>query len=441
MLDTHSPVTPLPEQPAANDPIPVGDPTHYLTKSLLLIILVLIGVVGYLIYSLRYSTSLSLSPTPSPSSTPYPLAGFTPMPDASNQLAYLKDPNREVMGDEQLVLINPSTKQETPLDIKQANYVYKYYGSDLLFYFVQNDRGEYHVLNLKTGHDRVYDLLDHTDNTVGVNIGINNISEISPDGKYLVFYGSYFTPCPFPSPLPSGFEGGYGPCGPAESLDNPTGYFLYDFESSKATFLQSELPRVSRWDTINKKLYFVDGSSTKVLDLVNKSYTFLDSTSHFGYYTYPLLRHDKLVKLEGSTGDSGSAPFTKLSLLTTSDQSTLTIDQSPSWTDIQPFITANQSESDVFYQRSTNVKGLHRNSIYRYNLLGAKLSQVTKKDNSLSYSFYLAWLGDHEFVTFVDLVNETNFSQTKRNLVKIDLNTQTETMLTDHDQVTFFNTQ
>ena len=381
--------------------------------------------------------------TPEPVAVAHPLDGFTPMVDASSLLAYMKDNDKEIYGDEEIILINPATKKETALSIKKPNYVYKYYGSDQLFYLPQNDKGEYHILNLKTGIDQTIDLLDHSDKSVGIMININNITEISPDGRYLVFNGSYNWPCPSMSPFPSGFEGGYGPCGPDESLADPSGYFLYDIQNNKSTNLEVNTFRTSRWDTYNNKLYFVDydTSSTKSLDLTTKVLAHVDSTSNFGYFVYPLVKSNKIVKFEAATGDNGTGPFGKIYLVDTKGSSEVKIDNTNTWTDIQPFITANPSESDILYRRSTNIEGLHRNSIYRFNVATGKMSRLTKEDKTLSYSKNVSWINDHEIVTSVDVIESTNYTNQNQYLVKIDLNTLEETRLTSHDQVMYFNSQ
>jgi hypothetical protein len=447
------PVSPVPAPtPVAASSLAFTQPEPITPKSKLpailiaFIVLVLLGIGSYFVYQafLRDSslqTSKSVE-SPKPETNSVALEGFVPMADASEQLVYIKNYDSEIYGEEEAILINPTTKNETVLPLKKINFAYKYYGSDLLFYLIQNNQGEYHILNLKTGIDQTFDVLDHSDKTVDVAVYLNNITEISPDGKYMVFNGSYFFPCPSPStPLPSNFEGGFGPCGPEQSLDNPMGYFLYDVEKNKSTYLQTDTVRISRWDMANDKLYFVENSSTKILDLVDKTLTYADSTSNFGYFTYPLVKKDLLVKFEGGTGDSGNGPFGKINLVKNSDGSETLIDSTNTWTDIQPFLTANDEETDVLYRRSTNINGIHRDSIYRYKLADGKATRVSKDDNSLSYSNYVSWISDHEIVTSVDPIEEEGYSNQNKYLVKIDLNTLEETRLTDHAQVMYFNSQ
>jgi hypothetical protein len=410
-----------------------------------IIVLVLLGIGSYFGYQAFLSssspqTSQSVG-SPKPNTTTATLEGFAPMADASELLVYMKNYDNEIYGEEEAVLINPNTKVETVLPLKKISFVNKYYGSDLLFYLLQNDKGEYHILNLKTGVDQTYDLLDHSDIAASISVNINNITEISPDGKYIVFNGGYFYPCPSPSPFPSGFEGGFGPCGPEQNLDNPSGYYIYDVEKNKSTYLQTDTVRVSRWDIANQKLYFVENSSTEVLDLKDKSLTYADSSSNFGYFTYPLIKKDLLVKFEGGTGNSGTSPFGKINLVKNSDGTETLIDSTNTWTDIQPFLTANDEETDVLYRRSTNINGIHRDSIYRYNLADGKATRVSRDDNSLSYSNYVSWVSDHEIVTSVDPIEEEGYSNQNKYLVKIDLSTLEETRLTDHSQIMYFNSQ
>ncbi len=436
MLDTMPPIESESLTPIVPNPRPRASLALWLLG---IVVIAIMAGVGYY----RYST---FTPTSSPTPTPAPaqsLSGFSPMPDATSLLAYLKENNRDVFGDEEIVLINPATKKETLLLIKKASYAYKYYGSEYLFYFTQNNLGEYHRLNLQTGHDETFDLLDHGDARVDITLNVNAITDISPDGNYLVFNTSFSWPCPTMSPFPSGFQGGYGPCGPEESLDNPSGYYLYNFKTNQSTHLPVNTYRTSRWDIANAKLYFVDydQSSTHALDLKSKTLTNIDTTGRFGYYTYPLVQKDQLVKFEGSTGDDNLGPFGKIYLINNSDHKETPIDSVNSWTDIQPFITASPGESDILYRRSTNIAGLHRNSIYRFNLESGKTSRLTKDDDSLSYSIYVSWLSDHEIVTSVDVIEPNNYNNQNQYLVKIDLNTLKEERLTNHDQVMYFNTQ
>jgi hypothetical protein len=440
-----SPVIPVVPSPAYAQPEPISSKSMLPAILIALIALVVLGLGSYFGYQTILKNSETskgdIQESPTPNAITTTLKDFTPMPDASEQLVYVKNYDSETSGDEEAILINPTTKKEVVLPLKKVNFAYKYYGNDLLFYMLQNDKGEYHILNLKTGTDKVYDLLDHVDSNVSVSIAINNITEISPDGKYIVFYGSYSFPCPSPSPLPTGFEGGFGPCGPEQNLDNPVGYFLYDVEQDKSTYLQEDFARVSRWDIQNKKLYYVSSSSTRLLDLKDKSLIHIDSTSDFGYFTYPLVKKNLLVKFEGATGDSGKGPFSKINLVKNTDRSETLIDSTNSWTDIQPFITANEAETDVLYRRTTHVAGLQRASIYHYKLADGKAIRISKDDNSLSYSNYVSWISDHEIVTSVDVIEEEGYNNQNANLVKIDLNTLVETPLTDHSQVMYFNSQ
>lgn len=410
------------------------------------LILVACGLAAYLFY-IQPSTSLQTSSGTAANLPPTPVATtlseFDPIESAAETLVYISDNDPDAYGGEEVWLINPHTQEQTQVLLDKVVMAYKHYGSPELYYTVTNDRGEYHVLNLETGKDTVYDLLDHTDPSVSVSISVNSINQISPDGKYLVFEAGFYTVCPSPSPFPSGFEGGFGPCGPEESLETPSGYYLYDFAKQKATHLGG-LSRVTRWDLDQHKLYVVDstsGSHTKVIDLVTKSVTIIDSTQHFGYFLYPLLASDQLVKFEGGTGDGGTSPFGKIFLLKTGELPGKTIDESPTWTDIQPFITSSPDDKTVLYRRSVNVDGIHHNSIYRYDLDSGEASRLSKDQPYLGYNIYVTWINDYTLVTSVDPIEKDLYNGYNQYLVKIDLKTGEETRLTTNSNIQRFNSQ
>ncbi len=435
-----------PVTPPIPDPIPSAPRSPWIGIILGLFIVACGSAAAYFWYfksssEPKDSSDTVASASPSPIATKLP--EFAPLDSAAETLVYITDDDNEKPGDEEIWLINPVTKKETKLPLTKAVQAFKYYGQTNLYYSVTNDRGEYHVLDLATGVDTVYDLLDHTDKTASVSISLNDINHISPDGKYLVFSASFFTVCPSPSPFPSGFEGGFGPCGPEESLETPSGYYLYDFANHKTTFLGSVF-RISRWDTVKHKLYVTDyenGNHTKAIDLVSKTVATIDSTQSFGYFLYPLLATNQLVKFEGATGDSGTPAFGKIYLLNADNLPGPTIDTSPTWTDIQPFITSSPTDSDILYRRSVNVDGLHHNSIYRYNLATSKASRLSKDQSYLSYNIYVSWIDDHTLVTSVDPIEKEQYNSGNQYLVKIDLYTGEETRLTTTDNIQRFNSQ
>ncbi len=412
---------------------------------LFLIVCASIGAIYFLSSnnSVEQNGSLGANSTSSPTPKSTQLQNFIPVESASDTLVYISDNDLEQVGNEEVWLINPNTKKETKLPINDIAFAFKYFGQAKLFYSVTNDRGEYHGLDLSTGEDFVYDLLDHQDPSATVSINQSDINFISPDSKYMIFGASFFKPCPSPSPLPTGFEGGFGPCEPDESLETPSGQYLYDFASQKATYLGSVF-RVSRWDTAKQRVYVTDmenGNKTKVIDLVNKNVSTIDTTESFGYFLYPLLSNDLLVKYEGATGNDGESPFSKIYLVKQGNNPGNTIDTSPTWTEVQPFITSSPNDSDVLYRRAPNINGIHHNAIYRYNLSTGKASRLSKNQSYLSYNIYVSWIDDHSFVTSVDPIEKEQFNNSNQYLVKIDLNTGEETVLTTKNDIQRFNTQ
>lgn len=410
----------------------------------MVLLTLLIGAIVYFITLKPQQNFLNqpenkLSASSAPITTVFP--DFTPMEDAEENLVYIVNDKPSEPGNEQVWLINPNTQVSEQLMIEDVVVAFKHYGQPTLHYTITNQKGEYHVLDLSTGKDTVYDLIDHSDKTASVSISVNNIMHLSPDGKYLVFEASFFSDCPSPSPFPSAFEGGFGPCGPDESLEAPSGLYLYDFANHKAIHIGG-LARVARWDTEKQKLYLVDyenGNDTKMINLATKTFSEIDRTESFGYFLYPLLKANYRVKFEGGSGNEGDSPFGRIYLTNSGDTPDIEIDNSPTWTDIQPFITSSPSDSDVLYRRSINMEGIHHNSIYRYNLESGETTRLTKDESYLSYNIYLSWINDYTFVTSVDPIENEQYDSSNQYLVKIDVRSGEETRLTSGSNIQRFN--
>jgi hypothetical protein len=435
------PVSPIPPPPRSRSLLP-----------LIIIIVAIIAAAGYLAY--RYFVLGSLLPAGAPQSSPaasaVPAASTfsrvlpVQIANPSSVLAYVRDADPETTGFE-VWLIDPATAKEEKLDIGLVLEAFKHYGSSLLFYRPVSDAGnsgELRVLDLTDGSEITHTLITHPDPDAIENVYLQNITHISPDAKWLVFSADFFEPCPTPSPFPSGFEGGFGPCQPDENLAFPTGYYLYELATGQATPLPGMM-RLSRWDPEGGKLYFITSNATKVLDLATKSSSTPDTSSYFGYYTYPLLSKNMLVKNEAATGDSGAGgrAFATMSLLDLATREAKEFDSVEAWAVIQPFITSSPDENEVLYLRTTHVDGYMRNAIYRYSLTSQSMSRLTPEDNSLSFSLYGAWLDDRTFVTSVNQMEGSEYSNLTNYLVQIDLDTGSVTRLTSHDLVSRFNTQ
>lgn len=445
---TQPPIPPVTEAPTLPPVVPAPPKSHLglLISVLVILALVVVGYFAYPYLSSIYPKSPVSSPgsiaTPSP--TLAPISAYPPVENAQNSLVYIRMPNPKQPSQLQAWLIDPATGKEQVLSLKNFAEVYKYYGSSQLFYKPIGDKGEFRILDLTTGTEQSYILITHPDPSVREGVNVNNISEISPDGKYLVFQASFDLPCPSPSPFPSGFERGFGPCGPDESLEAPTGYYLYDFSARKSTYLGGAQIRVSRWDPSSLKLYYIDygqGNTTKALDLTTKTITFVDSTPNFGYFTYPLLLSHQLIRQEGATGTSGTPAFSKISLLDLNTQKSTDIDNTTDWVIIQPFIFSSPDDQNIIYVRTGLVgDGIRRFSLYRYSLADKKSTDLTPGDNTANYSVYADWIDSHTFVTSVNTI-KTPYSNASNYLVKIDVTTGKITRLTPQDIVYRFNTQ
>lgn len=426
-----------PVPPAPPDLIPEVMPSPQPRRSLLLpvLIVLLILFLGYA-FSPRLTTLLPLgnkSPSPSASPTVVSRQAYPPVPDAANKLVYLRqlnpdDPIYEAW------LIDPKTGEEEKLPLTNFTQAYKYYGSNELLYRPIGQEAEYRFLDLSTGMERSYQLIAHPDPAAHESANLDNHRLLSPDGKYLVFQVDFFTTCPSPSPFPTGFEGGFGPCMPDENLGTPFGYYLYDVEKQTSKYL-GDFVRVSRWDTANHKLYYVSENSTKVLDLQSLAIVNLDVNSNFGYFTYPLLKNNQLVVYEGATGNTGEPTFSHVFLMDQVSKISTEIHRTGDWAGIQPFLDSSPDDQNVIYVTTKNLPGGMRHlDLVKYNLGSEASTRLTPDDDKTSFRYYGDWIDDHTFVTSVDTIEE---SYTNRNnyLVKIDINSATVTRLTDHDLV------
>lgn len=435
----------FPADPVVEPVIP--PPARPRRRWLVPVIGLLLGLGLYGAYRFGYlqrflSSAFPSSPAPSGSSQPALTAYSRVLPldqiDPSDSLVYLRDPDSATTQDLEAWLLDPGSGREKKLDLPALAEAYKYYGNPVLYYKPMEGEGIYRILNLETGQETTLKLITHPDPVAIENVRIQDLREISPDGRYFVFMADFFTICPSPSPFPSGFEGGFGPCQPEASLETPFGYYVYDVLNQKATFL-AEYIRVSRWDTANRKLYYVEGSATKLLDLNNLTESTVDASPHFGYFTYPLLAKNKLLKNEAGTGNSGEAAFGRLTLVNLADQSSVPIDSVDAWAVLQPFMTATPAEDLALYIRTTNITGLHRDAIYRYPVDGGSPARVTPADDSLSFNLRGDWLSQDTYVVMATKITGTDVSQFERYLVKINVRSGELTRLTPHRLVFSFN--
>lgn len=449
--------------PVAPDPLPpppvpvVPPPPRGSRMSLRLLMIPLAAIIlaagwyGYRFYVLGQSVTIPVinktlvpaSPALQADASPTPVTAVSPVQDAESKLAYIRVPDANKPAEQEVWLIDPVTGEEDKLDLTGAASSYKHFGSPLLFYKkIADGQGTIRILDLSTGVDRAVTPITHPDPTVLESVAIQSVSDIAPDGKYFAFIADYYLVCPSPSPLPSGFEGGFGPCQPDQNLETPTGNYVYDLEEGKAHYLGS-LDRISRWDTANAKLYYVSYEpyrNTNILDLKNKTISHLDTTEHFGYFTYPLLSRGLLVKNEAATAESGSTDkaFAEMRIVDLATKQSEVFDSVDEWAVIQPFISSPSDDRYVLYIRSTNINGFHRNAIYKYDVETKKVERLTPEDNTLSYSLQGEWIDNKTFVTAADPVEETDFNGTNKYLVRIDVETGKVDRLTPHNSVSYF---
>jgi hypothetical protein len=353
---------------------------------------------------------------------------------------YLRSQSSETQTIFEAWLIDPSSGAEEQLPINNFTQAYKRYGSTKLWYRPIGDAGEYRLLDLATGIEESHALITHPDPNAGESMNIQELNAISPDNKYLVFSVDFFVPCPSPSPLPSGFQGGWGPCQPDESLTTPSGNYIYNVERREATHV-GDLYRVTGWDMVKRKLYYITEGATKAMDLDTNLVATTDTTPYFGYITHPLMVSNAIVKLEAATGNGGEAAFGKIYLFNLATQKVTPIDSAPGWAILQPFITASPDERYILYNKGVTVEGIHRNAIYLYDTKTATQSRLTPEDNSVAYRVHGTWTDDKTYITSVDTIEETSYTNNNNYLVKIDIPTGTVTRLTPHDKVYSFNTQ
>lgn len=398
---------------------------------------VITAVVCYLVFNPKSPSDSSISDQ-SPSSEPNLTnsSSFQVIENSQDKLVYLRSPSLDKPTEKEVWLYDVQTGAEDKLDIANVYLAYKHLNSSKLFYIIGDGQGVVHEVDLSQGTDVSHTLIKHPDPTAKTSIIINSIADISDSGRFMMFGASFFTDCPPRSPLPSGFEGGFGPCQPDESVDTPSGNYLYDFESKKATPL-IDMFRVSRWDEAGRKLYYVTNSQTKVLDLEAKTVGMIDSTSSFGYFTYPLLKSKQLVKFDGTT-EKG----VRLFLTDSQSQELGEIEGFSPWAILQPFITSSPDEKNIVYVKTANnPEGMRPNFLRAYNIDSKKNLDITPTNISTTYSIYAAWLDNTTLITTELVSDKANYANSKKNLVKINVDTGELTPLTTHGKVFLFNMQ
>lgn len=322
-------------------------------------------------------------------------------------------------------LLNLANNQSSKLDLPSPVSVFKHPKSPLVFFTQLNNENTISIKNLLTNEIKQYQVINHPNPEVREGVTINGLSEISPDGKRVIYSVLFSEPCPpidFES-LPPGFEGGFGPCEPDPDPNLPSGYYLYDFTNQSNTYLGG-VALVSLWDLVDEKLYFNDidrNQGLKVLNLQTKEVKLFDQAQTFGYGAFPMLKSNLLVKIEGETGDVIGQQSTSVLSLTDLSNGSKKILDSGRWADIQPFASVAPDESKFLYLRTKlDSQGRAFGSLHLYDLSTGKLEQVTPDSFVNSYSIHGYWLDSDNFITTVN-ESASNYDGYNNYLVKIDL--------------------
>lgn len=437
---------PPPEAPLPTAPAPAKP--RFFSFILSLIFLVLIGTATYYFYQ-YYAlqkpvtlplVNLKLNPSSNPAASPSPTPAVvaTPIPNANKFAVFTRflDP----VGQQQVnVLIDPVTAAEIELDLPTGAVAHKWLASPLLFYAHPDRSGRIMIRDLEKGTEEFYTPFTLDDPNIYINYDFIGYDALSPDGRWLVFGVNFTEPCPTPSPFPSGFQGGFGPCEPAVSLDHPSGAYLYDLGSGKLSFLTNDFYRLSSWDLSEQKLYFTEGSTTKVVNLADRTIEIFDNSPHFGYFTFPLKGEYKLLKFEAATGDSGQSAFGRLDLLNRDGTVMTTIDSVADWAIMQPFITVSPDQKTVLFEKSyLDSSSIRRSYIMKYDLATKTLTRLTSESDPRSYHLRGQWTDNNHYI-----VKASNFDAPQgtlnSDLVLVNANSGEVTPLTTSHDIFFFD--
>lgn len=363
----------------------------------------------------------------------------------TNSIVYIKNSSKEkVVSDNEVWIIDLSSREEQKLDIIGATEAYKYPNSSELWFRMSTDKnGAIHVLDLAGGTSNQYIPVTHPDPETHETLSIGNINHISPDGKWIVVNIEYFKDCPPPPPLPSGFEGGWGPCQPEQNIEYPNGLHLYNRDTKKLIYLDSGFLRFSRWDIDNNLLYYVNGDKhiTYALDLNNLNQRLIDSSSAFGYFTYPLPRSGSMLKFEGGYQNTS---YSEVSVVNLNTQQKEVLDSADSWAELQPFMTSSPDEKYYLLTRSPYIEpkseGQKKEVLISYNTLTNTKSPFKPVAENASLKHQGIWVSDTEFVTQLHEYSN-NFVDNVNDLVILNLETQSIIPLTNHGDVFGFGGQ
>lgn len=350
----------------------------------------------------------------------------TKLTDTQQQLLFVRDPNpdQNAPADLQAWLIKPDGTKESQTDLPTFTSAFKYPNRLQIFFTQAEFTDSFFVKNLATGEIEHHTPLRHPDPEVDEHVSLYELNNIAPDGSVVLFSTMYTTKCPEVSPLP-GFQGGSSRCEPDPIPDVPVGYYLYNLTTKTATHLGDTIA-ISRWDTDNRALYYIDhafnNAGLRKIDLKTQEITTVDQATTFGYAAYPLFTRPLLLKHIGSTSDSGDASMSQNQIVNLETGVTTGID-SGQWADLQPFMTVFPDESGFLYLRTEHVNGLQVGSLHRHDFTTNTTEQLTPYSTTQSYSIRGTWVDDSHFVTAVDPIEQEGYDNTNQYLVNINVQT------------------
>ncbi|MCE7898020.1 hypothetical protein DCC61_03985 [Candidatus Microgenomates bacterium] len=455
LVSNLPPQTPLPNIPAQAPAVPSPTLTQPSPRRpfwlFAVLSIVLLSAATYYFAHFLNPPNNSAPSSPTPSTQPEVVIENTGLivSDSRDSLVYIKNTSTDSSKvTNEVWLINPSTRQEQKLDLPVVAEAYKHPASTEVWYRVQGDQiGEIRVLDLSSGQEQRYTPITHPQVNVYEQIGLGGADKISPDGKWAFITVEYYEECPPPSPFPSGVEGGFGPCMPDENLEYPYGVYLFERAKNKATPLDSGFVRLSDWDPVNQTLYYINGDkhATYKVDLTNRSREIIDSSSDFGYFTYPLLKSNQLLRFTGQTGSSTGKAYSEVAILDLATQKKEPIDGEDSWAEIQPFLSASPNETHYFITRSPFLEphssGRRKEVIISYNPQDKSLTPFTPSDENVSIRPLGYWISDTHFVAQSSTIDINDSSKTEFNLVLLDFTDTSVTPLTTHGRVFSFGGQ
>lgn len=364
------------------------------------------------------------------------------IPQGNPQLFFLKDPGKDSGISPEGWLINPDGTNVDQVELPKFDDVYKNpYQQKLFLTQVTEDYSSTTLLikDLETGETATHALFSHPNPEVIENIQLLNPSAVAPDSSAVVYSVFFTEPCPERPPLPSGFEGGYGPCVPDMDPAIPEGTYVYNVKTGENTHIGGTVG-VSRWDVANDLLYFIDHTYNEnglySFNLTTKERTLVYKASTFGFGAYPLFSSNKMVLIEGTTGDMpGEESMSQVSILDR-DTNEKTIIATESWAQFQPFASLSPDESKfIYYETPHRSDGHTLGVLYLYDLESGESKRLTPESQLDRFSRNGHWIDNTSFITLVETLETDDYYNGNNYLVNINTQTGEITRITPNNDV------